>query len=69
MSDQKYCSQKVFLYCAQDDFESLTGKSGWYDRDGNKNQQWVKLGHTGRRHGYKIRVVISYLLFFSSASF
>ena len=47
MSQQKYCSQKVFLYCAGADAGTLSDNYGWYDRYGNLNQEWEMMSPDG----------------------
>lgn len=47
MSEQKFCSQKIFLYCAQEDSGNLTGNFAWYGRDNSKNYDWTRLPDGG----------------------
>ncbi|GFR59089.1 zonadhesin [Elysia marginata] len=47
MSNQKFCSQKIFLYCAQEDTGNLSGNYAWYGRDGSKHYDWTRLPDDG----------------------
>ncbi|GFO30950.1 zonadhesin, partial [Plakobranchus ocellatus] len=47
ISEQQYCSQKIFLYCAQEGTGNLTGNFAWYGRDGSAHQDWTPLAADG----------------------
>ncbi|RUS84656.1 hypothetical protein EGW08_007576 [Elysia chlorotica] len=47
MSEQKFCSQKIFIYCGQEDTGNLAGNYAWYGRDGSKNYDWTPLPANG----------------------
>ncbi|KAK3797045.1 hypothetical protein RRG08_036876 [Elysia crispata] len=47
LSQQEFCSQKIYLYCAQEDTGDLSGNYGWYGRDGSIHHDWTRLPDDG----------------------